>query len=96
MRPLDRDVLRFIECVSLGLWIALMPFVLAGGIYEIVTGSPSDGFLFILMFFAVPWFAFMMIVVPQGCWNHKRLRLCCRWLSLLLFFGLLMVWCLQF
>lgn len=94
MKPLARDALRFIQCLGLGLWIAVMPFVLAGGIYEIVTGSPSDGFLFETIVFIVPWFAVVMVVVPVACWNHQAFLVLSRWLAMLFLAVLLLIWCL--
>lgn len=84
MKPLVRDILRFLECVALGLWIAVMAPVLAGGVYEVVTGGPSYGFLFVLMLFVVSWFAAVMAVVPAACWKVRKSLLMCRWASILM------------
>jgi hypothetical protein len=95
MRPVVRNVLRFVECVALGLWIAIMPPVLAGGTYEVVTGGPSDGFLFFGMIFILPWMAAVFAVVPVSCWKVRAFRLLCRWFSIMLFAWLISIWCLQ-
>lgn len=79
MKALAREILRLIECVGLGLWLALMTPVLAGGIYEIVTGSPSDGFLFMLMIYGFPLFAAVLLIVPVGCWKSKKCLNIARW-----------------
>ncbi|MCF7784781.1 MAG: hypothetical protein K9N47_01595 [Prosthecobacter sp.] len=95
MKPSARDVWRFIECVGLGLWFALMTPELAGGIYEVITGSPSDGFLFMLMIFVVPWFAAVMAIVPAACWRVRKFLLMTRWTAFFYLIVLIGIWCLQ-
>jgi|GEM_PF-5288253 len=56
--------------------------VLAGGIYEVVTGSPSDGFLLMLMIFGFPLFAAVMLIVPVACWRVRKFLLLTRWAAL--------------
>lgn len=92
MKPVLRDMLHLVEGVVLGFWIAVMPVVLAGGIYEVVTGGPSDGFLFGLMFFAFAWFAAVLAVVPVACCKAARFRVLCRWISLIMLAGLMWIW----
>lgn len=94
MKSSGRGVLRLIECVGLGLWIALTPLALAGGLYEIVTGYPSDGFLFSLSLFVVPWSVAVMCVVPVSCWNGEDFLFRSRQVAIVLLGGMVLIWCL--
>lgn len=86
-----RAILRLLECVGLGLWISWMALVLSGGIYEVITGSPCDGFLFQMMFIGFPLFLFSVVLIPAACWRSRVVLLVARWLALFDLIALLVI-----
>ena len=84
MRSLIVGLLRLIECLGLGVFISFFAFAIPGGVYEIVTGSPSDTFNLVLLLFGSPVFLAMLIGLPIAIWGNVKVKRACWWLVLLL------------
>ena len=69
---------RALESVFHGLAAPFLLMAVAGGLYEIVTGSPSDGFLFSLMMFGLPIWMIIIVGIPLTCWHSVKAKLVCR------------------
>lgn len=76
--------LRLVECVGLGWFISFLAFAIPGGIYEAITGSPSDGFNFTLFLFGSPLMLIMLVVLPAMIWRSVNVKRACWWLLLFL------------
>lgn len=90
MKPFLVGLLRLIECLGLALLISFFSFAIPGGIYELITGSPSDGFNFDLFLFGSPIFVIMLITLPVAIWQNPKVKSVC-WKSLLLFATMMVV-----
>lgn len=95
MKGFVLKVLWLAECLALGIWIAMMPMVIAGGIYEMATGSPSDGFFFSMIPWNLVMIPLLLLAVPLMCWKGGTPLRICRWLALGMFAVLVVLWCLK-